>query len=507
MCLVVLVCVAGLVAFGSTLSALVALQEIQAIIEILRGPTGADWTQFGFDATATRHNPVETHITAANVASLRLRWRLKLPEIADSTPAFLHGLRFPDGRTRDVLYLTTRSGSLIAVDADSGVILWQQMYPMFDPNKITTSSPVADAAHGVVYSCAMDGKVHKYDAITGKEHRDGGWPVAITTMRASEKASSALNINHGFLYATTASFGGDAPPYQGHVVAINLANGTTRVFNAVCSNLTHLLAPNECRDNGAGIWARPGVVVDPLTGNIFVTTGNAPYTADRGGHDWGDSVLELTPDGGRLLDSYTPQRPDDYYQQDLDLGSAAPVLLPAIAHSSMPDLAIQAGKDAQLRLLNRANLSGQGGPGHLGGELQTMDAPNHCPVLTQPAVWIDPRTGAVWVLITSGCAIGGYQVSAEKDGKPRMRLVWTVPAGATSPIVAGGVLFAATTGNKEILALDPRTGRQLWTSGGPHAGGSIGYTHWENPIVVNGRLYCTDENGDLVAYGLPQAQR
>ncbi len=36
----------------------------------------------------------------------------------------------------------------------------------------------------------------------------------------------------------------------------------------------------------------------------------------------------------------------------------------------------------------------------------------------------------------------------------------------------------------------------------PHAGGSIGYTHWENPIVVNGRLYCTDEDGEVVAYSL-----
>jgi outer membrane protein assembly factor BamB len=76
-----------------------------------------------------------------------------------------------------------------------------------------------------------------------------------------------------------------------------------------------------------------------------------------------------------------------------------------------------------------------------------------------------------------------------------------VPVGATSPIIAGGVLFAATTGNKEILALDPRTGHRLWTSLKAR-GGSIGYTHWENPIVVNGRLYCTDENGELVAYGL-----
>src|SRR5260221_9999555 len=158
MCLLVLACVAGLVAFGSTLSALVALQEVQTIIELLRSPAGADWTQFGFDATATRNNPAETHITAANVTGLRLRWRLKLPDIADSTPAFLHGLRFPNGRTRDVLYLTTRTGSLVAVDADSAVVLWQQVNLSFDPNQITTSSPVADADHSAVYSYGIYGQ-------------------------------------------------------------------------------------------------------------------------------------------------------------------------------------------------------------------------------------------------------------------------------------------------------------------------------------------------------------
>jgi outer membrane protein assembly factor BamB len=83
-----------------------------------------------------------------------------------------------------------------------------------------------------------------------------------------------------------------------------------------------------------------------------------------------------------------------------------------------------------------------------------------------------------------------------------LRLAWIAQVGATSPIVAGSLLFAATTGNKAMLALDPRSGRQLWTSGGARAGGSIGYTHWESPIVVNGRLYCADEDGDLIAYEL-----
>jgi hypothetical protein len=170
--------------------------------------------------------------------------------------------------------------------------------------------------------------------------------------------------------------------------------------------------------------------------------------------------------------------------------------------SSIPYLAVQAGKDSLVRLLNRQNLSGQGGPGHTGGELQTVEAPGHCPVLAQPSVWTDPARGDVWLLVASGCAIGGYKVVVSAGGQALLRLEWTVPVGATSPAVAGGVLFAATTGNKELLAVDPRTGQFLWTSLAPDAGGSIGYTHWESPIVINGHLYCTDEDGDLVAYGL-----
>ncbi len=501
--LLVLVCVTGLLAVGLTLMALAATKEVQTLSEILHPRTRplVDWIQFGYDATGSRNNTAEKQINAANVAKLHLLWRTKLPDIADSTPTVLHALEFPDGTVRNVLYLTTKAGRLLALDANSGVLLWSRTNPTYDPNKMTTSSPYADAEHRVVYSYALDGKVHKYDAISGKELRDNGWPVTVTTMKDSEKGSSALMAANGLLYVATASFGGDAPPYQGHLVVIDLANGTTHVFNALCANYTHLLAPGECRRDGAGIWARPGVVLDPVTGNIVLTTANGPYNADRGGHDWGDSVLVLTPDGTNVLDSYTPYEPDALSMQDLDLGSAAPSLLPAISTSKTPYLAVQASKEGILRLLNRQNLSGQGGPGHQGGELDTVEAPNHCPVLTQPAVWTDPAGGAPWLLVTSTCAIGGYQVKVSAGGGATLQRQWIVPVGATSPIVAGGVLFAATTGNKEILALDPRTGHRLWTSLKAR-GGSIGYTHWENPIVVNGRLYCTDENGELVAYGL-----
>src|SRR5262245_45740324 len=112
--LVILACVAGLVALGLTLAAFVALQGIQTMAEIARAPAqvSVDWTQFGFDASGTRYNPAESRITADNVARLHVTWRAKLPDVADSTPAYLHALLFPDGSARDVLYLTTKSGSL-----------------------------------------------------------------------------------------------------------------------------------------------------------------------------------------------------------------------------------------------------------------------------------------------------------------------------------------------------------------------------------------------------------
>jgi hypothetical protein len=70
----------------------------------------------------------------------------------------------------------------------------------------------------------------------------------------------------------------------------------------------------------------------------------------------------------------------------------------------------------------------------------------------------------------------------------------------TSPILTGGVLFAAAKG--ELLGLDPLSGRQIWSSVQPSAAGPLGAVHWESPIIVGGKVYVTDESGALLAYGL-----
>ncbi len=455
-----------------------------------------DWTTFGFNAARSGVNPGETAITPATVERLHVLWRVALPGVVDSSPILLHGLSLPDGSTRDVLYAETRDGRLLALDAASGKVLWSRQ-PV-GPH-ITHSSPLADPARQIIYAYGLDGYLHRYHATTGEEIVGDGWPVQITRMRDTEKESSALNAAGGHIYVVTSGYIGDAPPYQGHLVTISSADATTHVFNSLCSNLPHLLTVGDCAAQRSGIWARAGTVVDPVTGNVFLATGNGPYSGQPGGPNWGDSVLELSPDGSRLLDSYTPATYQQLDENDTDLGSTAPALLPKITGSKTPYLLVQGGKDGVLRLLNRQNLSGKGQPGHTGGEIQTLPSAG-CSVFTQPAVWTDPANGAVWVFVAGVCGTAGYQVLTDTAGVTRLHLAWRINYVATTPVIAGGMLFAATDGS--IAALDPHTGRQLWASDQGGVGGTIGPIHWQSPIVVGGRLYCADDKGHLFAYGL-----
>ena len=161
---------------------------------------------------------------------------------------------------------------------------------------------------------------------------------------------------------------------------------------------------------------------------------------------------------------------------------------------------VQGGKDGLLRLVDRRNLSGAGEPGHVGGQLQVIRSAG-CAAFTQPVVWTDGE-GRAWIIVAGSCAIAGYRVSTDSDGATALRLAWKTDGEYTTPVLAGGVLFAATPG--AVLALDPSSGRRLWSSEQEGAGGSIGDIHWESPIVVSGRLYISDESGAMSAYGLPR---
>ena len=474
----------------------------------------ADWPQFNFDAQHSGNNSQEWAISPYNVATLHLAYpAVALPAVADGAPAFLEGVATPGG-VKDLLFLTTKSGILLAIDAATGSTVWSKQ-PATGPN-YTTSSPAIDPNRQYVYSYGLDGMVHKYQVGDGTEITTGGWPELSTRKPTVEKGSSALAIvpTPGATYLVVANGGypGDAGDYQGHVTVIDLATGAQNVFNANCSDQAcHFYESGsggcgspqpDCPAVQSAIWARAGVVYDPALGLIFMATGNGTFDANTGGNDWGDSVFALHTDGtgnggGWPVDSYTPTEYQTLQNGDADLGSTAPAILPAPPGSTVAHVGLQSGKDAKLRLLDLADLSGQGGPGHVGGELQNINLPQGGVVLTAPAVWVNPANGATWVFVANGSGISGLKLGLNASNVPQLATaapdVWTKTPGGTSPVVANGMVFYSGY-DGQVHALDPTTGTQLWVDAEPNG------LHWESPIVVDGRLYLTDDSGHLLAY-------
>ena len=237
---------------------------------------------------------------------------------------------------------------------------------------VTNSTPAADPSGKSIYVPGIDGKIHKLTAGKGREVHSPGFPALITRLPLSEKDASPLNVANGYLYAATSGYYGDAPPYDGHVVAIRLSNGKATVFNSLCTKYRKLIKANSCSQQRSGVWGRGGAVVDPepyLTGRIYAATGNGQFDANAGGDNYGDTLLSLSGDLSSLLGSYTPTDYQQLENGDTDLGSSSPGLLPAQSSSKTPYMLVEGGKDAILKLLDRAALPG------VGGELQQIDLP------------------------------------------------------------------------------------------------------------------------------------
>jgi len=149
----------------------------------------SDWMQFDFDAQHSGINPAETFITKKNLFELHPLYHVALPSVADGAPAFLAGAATTGGR-KDLVFVTTKDGRLLALDARNGATVWSQQ-PAAGP-KYTTSSPAVDPNRQYVYSYGLDGRVHKYQVADGSEVLIGGWPQLATLKPAVEKVSSAI---------------------------------------------------------------------------------------------------------------------------------------------------------------------------------------------------------------------------------------------------------------------------------------------------------------------------
>jgi len=392
-----------------------------------------------------------------------------------------------------------KRATLYALSARTGAVQWKRS--TVGPGLCTTAGPVLDLSGQWVYVVGLGGAMHRYAALSGEETVQAPWPQPITLMAGAEKIAATPTIAGNHLYVTTSGFF-DVGHYEGHLVTIDLSTGRSTVFNTLCSDIPQLLgndpsAANYCPEVFSALFGRGQGAVDPLSHDVFIVSGNGAWD---GKTLWGDTVLELDPSGTRVIDSYTPTDEQWLDHHDLDLGSSGVAILPTLSSGGRTyHLLVQAGKGpscrtcrgAVLRLLNRDNLSGQGGPGHLGGDLQDVKSPGGCEVVTAPAVWKSPA-GQMWVYYADGCGLTGYRISISRR-KPHIAVFWSIKVGGSTPIMDHGVLFVS---HGDVSAYDPETGRVLGTVTG------TGPDHWEYPSVTGTRLFMTDEQGHVAAYSI-----
>ena len=410
--------------------------------------TRQSWPLFGYDTARHNVGPASTGITAANVGKL-VRQRVALDGTLDSSPIYVNG----------VFYVTTTYGLTEAINGANGAVRWRFTPPTYDSlagtAQITNATPAADPSGKAIYAAAPDGIIRKLRASDGKVL----WATPITRDPTHEKITSSLNVSRGLVIATTGGYIGDAPPYQGHVVTLDPATGRIRhVWNSLCSDRHSLIVPSTCASSDSAIWSRNGAAVDPANGNLVVATGNAPY---NGKTDWGDSVLVLSPDASRLVAHWTPSNQAYLNDQDLDLGSTSPGLLPN-------GYAVQGGKDGIVRLLQlhgKARL------------VQQVPAPGPTDVFAAPAVW-----QGKWVYVATGAGLQAYRFSGG-----RLHPAWSNNVGGSSPVVAGGLLYVAGAGALHVYA--PTTGRAI-------ASLPTGTLHWQSPIVMDGKIAIGEGNAN-----------
>jgi hypothetical protein len=440
-------------------------------------PSLLDWPEFGLNPQRTDSSEDATGITAADVSHLHRR-TVALPGTVDSSPIYLHEVEVAGAR-HDLIAVTTTYGRTVAIDADSGRILWT-----FTPRgfaawagsaQITTASPVADPAGDFLYTASPNGLIHKLSLADG--HEAPGWPVRITLEPRHEKIAAALNVDGPYLIAATGGYIGDAPPYQGHVVLIDRSSGhLAAVFNTLCSGHRRLIAPSSCPASDSAILSRSGAVVEPGGQRILIDTGNAPW---NGSSDFGDSVLELTVPGLNLRQAFTPVDQAHLNESDTDLGSSAPALLGS-------DRVLLAGKDGIMRVLRLSRLNGHapagGDAGRLGGELQRLQVPGGAQLFSAPAVWRHGSLTTVFLADESGTAAyvlhGGL-----------LRRAWQNEHPGTSPVLAGGLLYVYDLSTGGIYVYRPGSPTPIAKL--PGAPG-----HWNSPIVVDGHVIEPEGNAN-----------
>lgn len=365
-------------------------------------PPAANWMSVG-GSIQQQHYSALTSITKANVKNLSQAWMTHLDGScvaakcsAEATPLVYNG----------VMYVVTGNDDVFALDATNGTHLWT--YLSHIPQNMTSVCCGWDArglamGEGKIFVAQLDGNVVALDQSTGQIV----WKTPNLRWQDGTGMTAAPAYYKGLVYV--GSTGGEYG-YRGSITAYNARTGN-RVWRFYTvpepGDIGSWSWPNDetWKVGGATVWDAPSI--DPATGILYFSTGNASPTGDRlpGDDLFSSSIVALDAMTGTYKWHFQMVHHD---QWDFDCPSPVVVFDPIVNGNARSAVA-EACKTGWVYELDRGANGTPLIPGNI-VEQPVEQSSNKHTAKTQPIVTGDP--------MVPHCADPVDFPSLAPDGKP-----------------------------------------------------------------------------------------
>ena len=400
-------------------------------------PGVSDWATVGFDDKSTRFQR-KPGLTVADLPKLKVKWAFSMAGGGQPTVV------------GDYLFTTNRSGVFYALDAKTGCVHWVQSGVVSRTSPAVTRSAIAPSGW-ITFVGGANRVISAYDAQSGqllwKSDQLESHPSSLLTGSPVLAGDTLLVPISSIEEATSMDKNYACCTFRGSLAAVDARTGKTLWKTYMITETAHPMGRTNAAGKpltgpaGAAVWSAP--TVDKKRGLVYVVTGDSYTDVDQKGSDavfaidiktgkvrWQNQVTEKDNfvmgcgPTGKTGNCPTPMGPD------YDFG-ASPILM-----------TVAGGKEVLMA-------------GQKSGIVYGFD-PSNGKLLWKTQVGV-------------GSALGGVEWGIGADDK---RLF--------VPVADLGGIFMESRGAKAqpngqplakpgIYALDPATGRILWSAPAPVA--------------------------------------
>ncbi|MDB5419243.1 MAG: pvadh [Phenylobacterium sp.] len=399
-------------------------------------PTPGDWASMGIDDRSSRFQR-HPGLTAADIPRLKLKWAFAMTGGGQPTVV------------GDWLFVTNRSGKFYALDAKTGCVHWSVDDLVARTTPVVIRSPISPSGWATFVG-QSDRIVRAFDAQTGKELWRSAplesHPIGVLTGSPVVAGDKLLVPISSIEEAAAMSKAYACCTFRGSLAALDLKTGKLLWKTYMITEPQRVIREKEGGlklqgPAGAAIWGAPSL--DLKRGQVFVVTGDSYTDVDTLGPD---SVVAIDIKTGKTLWHHQVTAKDNFVMgcgPTSVSGNCPTPLGPDVDFGATPILmTLKGGK----QVLVAGQKSGV-------------------------AYGFNPGTGALlWkTSVGVGSALGGIEWGIGADDARVYIPVSDFGQVASEGRPARPGQPAAAPGKPGLNALDPATGRILWTTPAPKA--------------------------------------